>query len=226
MSAVTTARPKSGAAQGVGYNLLAISLALVLIGLALAYAIDAAGRDGRVPAHRTDGGITLARTLGGVELHIPQTWFRNPEQPAEGFAREIELNLVVPLGPAGALRDVDVTLMPRSGVRASAALLDGVYLHMFTEAERDGPQGLIGKPLRPLEGYATETVWYDPISADPFVAKCGDPVAEGRSRCLRAVHLAPGIAAVYAFDADLLANWRQFDDEVHRYLRRIGVAGP
>ncbi len=213
--------------HSVGYNLGAIMLALLLFGLAAAYAIDAASRTSRQPAHRIDNETTLSRTIGGKELQIPLSWFRYAEQRVEGFAKQIDLHFVLPLGADGAARDIEVTLLPRSGVRPSARLLDGVYLHMFEADELSGPPGLIGKPLKATAGYATETVWYDALSADPFVAKCSAPVIEGgESRCLRAVHLAPGIAAVYAFGSDVLGNWRSFDAEVRKLLDRIGVFAP
>lgn len=208
------------------FNLGAIALAVALGALGLAYAIDAASRDAHGPAQSAATEATLTRTLGGRDLHIPSSWFRYAEQRVEGFAKQIDLQFVLPLGPGGAVRTVDVTLLPRSGVRPSEKLLDGVYLHMFEPTEITGPAGLIGKPLKSKEGYAGEAVWYDPISADPFVAKCGEPVAPGTSaRCLRAVHLAPGIAAIYAFSRDLLDNWRTFDAQMEPLFRRIGVFG-
>jgi hypothetical protein len=220
---LSTAKPPR-AESSVAYNLGAITLAVVLGGLALAYAIDAASRDMRHHPHRADSETTLTRTLGGRELEIPLSWFRFAEQRVEGFAKQIDLQLLLPLGPQRAPRLVDVTLLPRSSVRPSEKLLDGVYLHMFGTDELTGPPGLVGKPLRAEGGYAAETVWYDPISADPFVAKCGAPVAPGAEPlCLRTVHLAPGIAAVYAFGADLLPNWRDFDPEMQRRLEEIGI---
>ena len=69
-----------------------------------------------------------------------------------------------------------------------------------------------------------ETIWYDALSADPFVAKCAAPVAEGTAaRCLRTVYLGPGLAAVYAFSADVLENWKRFDPEIRALLTKIGV---
>jgi hypothetical protein len=225
MSAPPAAKTPDG--HSVGYNLGAIMLALLLAGLGAAYAIDAASRATRQPAHRVDSETTLSRTIGGKELQIPLSWFRYAEQRVEGFAKQIDLHFVLPLGADGAAKDVEVTLLPRSAVRPSARLLDGVYLHMFEAGELAGPEGLIGKPLRAGEGYARETVWYDAISADPFVAKCSTPVIEGgESRCLRAVHLAPGIAAVYAFGSDVLGGWRSFDPEMRKLLQRIGVFAP
>jgi hypothetical protein len=224
MSVDSAAKPVRAGAPSVGFNLSAIMLALILGGLALAYAIDAASRDLRRPAHRADSETTLTRTIGGKELTIPLSWFRYAEEQADGFAKQVDLHFTLPLGPNGAAREVEVTLLPRSTVRPSAKLLDGVYLHMFEPTQIEGPVGLVGKPLSGKDGYEGEVVWYDPLSADPFVAKCTPPVAGGaQPSCLRAVHLAPGIAAVYAFSADLLPSWRQFDPEVRNWLDRIGV---
>mgnify|MGYP000557152796 CR=1 FL=1 len=221
---LASAEKSARSEPSVGFNLLAIALAVALVGVALAYAIDAATRESRLPPHRADGETTLTRTIGGKDIEIPLSWFRFAEQRVEGFARQIDLQLLLPLGANGSVRPVEVTLLPRSAVRPSAKLLDGVYLHMFEAAQVDGPPGLIGKPLRAEGGYATETVWYDPISADPFVAKCSAPVAaDAEARCIRMVHLAPGIGAVYAFSEDLLANWRSFDVEMRSRLAQIGV---
>lgn len=204
----------------VGFNLMAITVGAALLALGAAYLIDAAGR---ADSHRDDNGLVLSRTLGGHELQIPAPWFRYEEQAAEGFARQIELRLKLPLGAHGKAETVDVTLLPRSRARPSAALLDGVYLHQFGETqESGGPVGLVGKPLKPTEGYAGEVVWYDALAADPFVAKCSKPVATAADgQCLRTVYLAAGIAAVYAFPEAALGGWRTFDVEMRKRLRQI-----
>lgn len=207
----------------LGFNLMAIAVGAALLGLGAAYLIDAVGKANRSDARRDDEAV-LSRTLGGHELQIPASWFRYEEQAAEGFAKQIELRLNLPLGAQGKVEAVDVTLLPRSRVRPSAALLDGVYLHQFEDAQvSGGPVGLVGKPLKPSEGYEGEVVWYDALAADPFVAKCSKPVATGDGQCLRTVYLAPGIAAVYAFDEAALAGWRAFDVEMGKRLREIGA---
>lgn len=227
MSAPAAAKTHKAQTHSVAYNLGLIALALLLLGVAIAYAVDAAARAARLPPHRTATDAALTRTIGGKELTIPLSWFRYAEQRGEGFAKQVDLRLTLPLGPEGGARDIDVTLLPRSAARPSARLLDGVYVHLFEEGELSGEagiEGLIGKPLKATSGYAAETVWYDPISADPFVAKCSAPVAVGSpGRCLRTVHLAPGLAAVYAFDADVLVHWRDFDPALHALLERIGA---
>lgn len=204
-------------------NLLAIGLGLALLGLAAAYAIDAASRALGEPPHRQDNDTILSRTVGGHELAIPRSWFRHAEDQPEGFSEQIALALQLPLGAAGTTT-VELTLLPASRVRPSARLLDAVYLHQFRSEQLSGPVGLVGKPLRPGGGFDGETVWYDPLSPNPFVAKCSAPVtAEGSSRCLRTIHPSPGIAVITVFDAELLADWRDFDAELENRLDQIGL---
>ena len=205
--------------HSIAFNLGAIALLVALAGLGLAYAIDAAGRAGREALAGS-----VSRTLGGRELSIPAAWLREDAERSAGFAKQVDIGLYLPLGPEAAVREIDITLVPRSRARPSASLLDGVYLHQFMPEQLSGPTGLIGKPLVAAEGYEDETVWYDAISAAPFVAKCIAPVADGQpGRCLRTVYLGPGIAAIYSFDEDVLMNWRRFDPAVQPALKQIGA---
>jgi hypothetical protein len=205
--------------HSVAFNLGAIALVVAVVGLGFAYAIDAAGRSGREALAGT-----VSRTLGGKDLNIPAAWLREDAERSAGFAKQVDIGLHLPLGPKAQPREIDVTLVPRSRVRPSASLLDGVYLHQFMPEQLSGPPGLIGKPLVAAEGYANETVWYDAISAAPFVAKCIAPVAEGEpGRCIRTVYLGSGIAAIYSFDEDVLVNWRQFDPALQPSLKQIGA---
>ena len=95
------------------------------------------------------------------------------DQSGGGFAKEIDLRVTLPLGAKGADAAIDISLMPRSRVRPSASLLDGVYLHQFMPEQLSGPPGLVGKPMMATEGYEGETVWYDPIGQSPFAAILG-----------------------------------------------------
>lgn len=206
-------------APALGFNLGLIALCVGMLGLAVAYGLDAAGRSASVALSGT-----LERTLAGTQLDIPASWLREDALRSDGFAKQVELTLTLPLGEKAAMRNIHVTLLPRSRARPSASLLDGVYLHQFQPEQLSGPPGLIGKPLEPREGFANETVWYDALSAAPFVAKCNAPIAQGvQGQCLRTVYLGPGIAAVYAFDEDILMNWRQFDARIEPLLKQIGA---
>lgn len=212
--------------RGTLYVLGVISLVVALLGLGAAYAIDAASRSARISPHRLDTATILTRSIGGHNLQIPLAWFRNAEGGDANFSKEVSLLFRLPVGPEGAMRSVDVAIVPRSTVRPSARLLDGVYLHVFDDTEVHGPAGLIGKPLKWVEGYSSETVWYDPLSADPFVAKCdGGTAPSGPGECLRIVNLAPGLAAIYRFPADVLESWRTFDAQLGIPLGQIGATG-
>lgn len=210
--------------QNLGFNLAAIAVLMALLGLGAAYLLDDAGRNARTQPHRLDAETTLTRTLGGTDLEIPRSWFRYEEQRIEGFAKEIDLRLELPLADKDKLVEVDITLLPRSRVRPSASLLDGVYLHQFQPDQLSGPPGLVGKPLKPTEGYAHETVWYDALSVEPFVAKCSSAVSEtSGGQCLRTVYLGPGIAAIYTFPEAALMRWREFDPMLGERLKQIGA---
>lgn len=205
------------------YNLLTIAAGLAIVGLGFAYGVDALSRlQHQKPAMGDERKLT--RTMAGKDLEIPASWFRFDEQKVEGFAKQIDLTLALPLGKDGAPARIEVSLVPQSRVRPSASLLDGVYLHQFSSEQLAGPPGLIGKPLTGAGGFENETVWYDPLSANPFVAKCLAPVsADQPARCLRTVVLIKGMAAIYAFDTDILANWRSFDAEMTSRFSQIGV---
>ena len=204
----------------VGFNLVAILIVAALFGLGLAYAIDILGR-GEATAHPVEG--TISRGIGGIELKIPTAFFRNEEDRKEGFADEIELVATLPLGVDGRQVPIEVTLLPRSRARPSAILLDGVYIHQFEKDQLSGPPGLVGKPLVPAEGFEGETVWYDALSADPFVAKCLAPVVpEEPTQCLRTV-VYGNVAVVYRFREDVLMNWRQFDGAAEGWLAEMGI---
>ncbi|MEO6395877.1 MAG: hypothetical protein ABIO40_08200 [Devosia sp.] len=209
------------APHSVPYNLGVLALGAGLVGLALAYGIDAAVR---TAPNAGNGETVVARSLGGRELTIPISWLRAETDPTAGFAKQIDLTLTLPLGPNGAPEAIAVTLLPRSQVRPSSSLLDGVYLHQFMPEQLSGPPGLIGKPLVAEDGYADETVWYDPISSNPFVAKCIAPVSgETVSRCVRSVYLGAGVAAIYDFQIDALQGWRGFDAAIREPMGRIGA---
>ena len=214
--------PSRQSGPSVWYNLATILLILLLAGIGAAYIIDGLGRYARTATGAS--GETLSRAIGGSTLTIPREWFRYEEQEAEGFAKQIDLRLQLPLGDNGEAATVDITLVPRSRVRPSASLLDGVYLHQFASEQYANVPGLVGKPLRPEDGYAGEIVWYDPVSPAPFVAKCSAPVDAGAPQtCLRMVYLGPGMAAIYGFSASVLPHWRQFDPIIDERLKQIGA---
>jgi hypothetical protein len=212
------ATSKSAHASTMVQNLLGIGLGVMLAALGAAYLVDRLGNSdtARVPA--IDDGSVIMQTVGGRELTVPESWFRFGEQMQSGFVSQVDLTVRLPLGR------VDVTLLPRSRAKTSSELLDTVYVHQFKPGQASGVPGLVGQRLEDRDGYKGETVWYDALAPRPFVAKCMASVSPGApDKCIRTVHLASGLAAVYSFEEGLLAGWREFDAEMARWLDRIGA---
>jgi len=209
--------------RNVGFNLAAIVLVVTLVGIGIAYKIDDWSRDSqKLPMLRT-AGPTISKVIGGHQLFVPPAWFRTADQRREEFSERIDLIFALPLGPNGRVSEIEVTLLPLSRVRSSALLLDAVYLHQFLPEQVEGPVGLVGKPLKSAEGFQNETVWYDPLSVEPFVAKCIAPITNGASgTCVRTVPLNDKIAATYIFDISIINEWKRFDAEAATWLNRIG----
>lgn len=210
--------------HSVGSTLIAIALGIAMTGLAAAYGFSTFRTAWLAHAAAQADATTVSRTLIGRQLTIPAGWLHDTALGSGTFASRIEIAIRLPLGRTGAETPVEVTLLPLSQARPSAGLLDGVYLHQFMPNELAGPPGLVGKPLYGSDGYEGETVWYDALSPNPFVAKCAPaPVAGRPAQCLRTVALPGGIAAVYGFDSGALYSWRKFDTVMANVLTRIGA---
>ncbi len=208
----------------LAYNLAGIALIVLLAAVGVAYLIDQTARNAQRPLPSLLDADPITQTVAGRELHIPTAWFRFGESITPGFVSQVDLVFALPLIAGQQPTLVEVTLISRGGARASSALLDAVYLHQFAEDSVGGIPGLVGKPLLAADGYADETVWYDPLSPAPFVAKCAAAPDPSRSdRCLRTIHLPTGLAAILSFDAEALVAWRQFDAELAQWLGKIGA---
>jgi hypothetical protein len=224
MSSQSAPAGRHSGQSSLAYNLAGIAVLVLLLAVGVAYLVDELGRASRVPVPSLDDTQPISQTISGRELSIPTAWFRYGEQIRNGFTNQIDLRILYAPEGADIALPIDITLLPRSRARASARLLDGVYLHQFTEETLSGVSGLVGKPMLSSNGYAGESVWYDALSPDPFVAKCVEPVAtDGVAQCVRTVYLPSGIAAIYTFDATALQSWRQFDTEMERWLGHIGA---
>ena len=217
-----TARPPAAKESGYLTNLLAMTIVLALVAIAVAYGIDAAGRTTR--EHQARAALaTVPVNVSGVALTVPTAWLRFPEQPNSAFSDRLDLAMDLELAD-GLPLPITISLVPKARARASSALLDTVFLKHFSAEERHGVPGLIGKPLTGSESYASETVWYDPIRQDPFTAKCTTPVGEDDTdTCLRTLRLESGLSAIIGFSEAGLARWRQFDAPLADLFARIGA---
>jgi hypothetical protein len=224
MSSQSASALRHAAPAALGYNLAGIAVLVLLLAVGAAYLIDDLSRSSRAAGPSLDDTDPVTQTISGRELAIPAAWFRYGEQIRDGFTNQIDLRVLFAIDETQEGLPVDITLLPRSSARASSSLLDRVYLHQFDDRTLGGVPGLVGKPMLASNGYTGESVWYDALSPDPFVAKCVEPVAaEGAAQCVRTVYLPSGIAAIYTFDATLLQSWRRFDTEMQRWLGPIGA---
>lgn len=205
-------------------NLLVLCLIVTFATIGAAYFIDFSVRQLETQKDGLDTEFRLEKIVAGQKLSVPQSWLTYPDQTNEGFVERLDLTLPVEFSQVMAANTVNVTFFPRSRLKLSANLLDSVYLHSFTQTRPKGPSGLIGKGLAQEAGYRGETVWFDPISANPFVAKCdSSETAISTPKCLRTVELSSGIGMTMVFDANFLALWREIDPTINDALQILGA---
>lgn len=217
---------KTAAHRDVLTNLVMLALIVVLVALGAAYGIDALSRASASSAADDRPELRVPVNVAGVALEVPETAIRSGHQPGSAFADRLDLRITLSLAEDTAI-PLDLTLVPKARARASAALLDSVYLSHFTAEEKRGVPGLIGKPLKGGDGYDGETVWYDPISIDPFTAKCAPPIAEGYDGdCMQVLVLDSGLSAILGFPEAALKHWRLFDAPLLAVLKDLGAGTP
>ncbi|QJR18399.1 hypothetical protein [Pelagibacterium halotolerans] len=223
MNSPSATRQNAAPARTAGaalYTVVAIGLIVAMAGLGAAYGVRnwLEASTGQQTSPELSASHII--TIGAQRYVMPAELLTDPIQRRDGFAERMDLSLALPLGENGKLSEVAITIMPRGRMRASAALLDSVYLHQFASDQLSGVPGLVGKPLELDAGTNGETVWYDPLSANPFVAKCMTPVTmtTGDRTCLRVLTLSDRNTAVIAFEPAALDNWRSFDARIEEAL--------
>ncbi len=206
------------------FNLAALALFMMLAGLGAAYLIQAASGPEKLRAPSVFTQPLVQKDIAGTLLNVPSDWLFAPTQSEAQEVEFLDLRLFVPLLPQTPPAKVGLRLAAPHLTRPSAGLLDSVYALHFSPAQLSGPPGLIGKPLRKEDGFDNETVWYDPVSPAPFVAKCIDLApSDDTPDCIRTVLLPSGLSVTYQFNSGLLDSWRTFDQTLAPYLEQIGA---
>lgn len=204
------------------FNLAAVTLILLMGGLGIAYLLDAYGKPVPLLGVSLFEGPFVSINLKGTQLDIPQAWQNPATSNHEEDVPFIDLQLVMKFQPEASLTQVKIHLLPIGNSMPSATVLDSVYALRFSQQQLSEYAGLIGKPLKPEEGFKNETVWYDPISTNPFVAKCMDlGMLIPAENCLRTVQISPRFTATYQFSSDQLPFWRDFDAVMIQNLGKI-----
>jgi hypothetical protein len=220
LSAANRATAPAHTASSALYTVVIVCLIVAMTGLGAAYGLRAWLGATAIGEATPELSASHMISIGAQRYVMPAALLADPNQRRDGFAERMDFTLALPLGENGQLSEVAITIMPRGRTRTSAALLDSVYLHQFAPTQLSGVRGLVGKPLELDAGTTGETVWYDPLTTNPFVAKCMTPVAMtlGDRTCLRVLALSDRNTAIVAFDPVVLDNWRGFDAGIEAAL--------
>lgn len=209
--------------QNVIMNTLFLMALLSIIGLGIIYAIEAlkpekATIDPNYVAEKR------ALTLGFGEIFVPQNWIASSIDDEQ---RALEnLSLLIPVQLQDQVAEVPVDLVPASRTTPSAYLLDALYIHRFSSDPAQYAHGLVGRTLKDGEGYENESVWYDPLRPQPFVAKCVAPLDETvqTPNCLETKLVTKRVAAVIKFPEQYLPQWKAFDAQMRAKLELMTKA--
>lgn len=153
----------------------------------------------RFPAERRDGAIDRVNLL----LHWPDL---------DGFSKANadtfrDTNTGAPL--------VFVTIFAKDANYGTTGWLDRIYTRYFSDHAWAGPNGLVGVKLTEESGYAGEDLFFEPESAEPFVARCmTDGQPELAATCLREILIDDNLIARYRFDKALLGDWEKMDPAI------------
>jgi len=209
---------KKNSLQG---NVLILCIFLSLAGLALVYALDYFEQTNAQFDSTADEQIEF--TIAASRLKAPKSWVIsafNPEKTVLN-ALQLKLDLIVEMQSTSVI----VTLLPASRAAPSAYLLDSLYIHNFAPGRTEQMFGLVVKKLKNEAGFEDEIVWYDALSANPFVAKCLEEktVIEDAKNCITTVLVNKRVSALIQFEKSILPHWRPFAVALDRQLAELNA---
>jgi hypothetical protein len=191
-----------------------------------------------------DGDDTVPRpvtvTISGEPLVISSDRIRFADQRRGGALPRVDLAVLWPdmVGRTATNRDafalprpetpvLQIAIEPNSTALDSAARLASVYLRYFAADPPDESlappvDGLVARRFVASSPYADETLYFEPGSVHPFVARCF-PRAEGDQRrlCLTEIGFGKSLVAAIRFPPALLADWRHLQDACRSLLDGI-----
>lgn len=209
--------------QSVVMNTLFLMALLSILGLGIIYAIDALEPE----KERVDPNFIAEKrqvTLGFGEVYVPQNWLASTLDDTQRALESLEL--LIPIQLETEVAEINVDLVPASRTTPSAYLLDALYIHRFSSDPATYQYGLVGRRLKDGEGYKNESVWYDPLRPQPFVAKCVEPLAEEfkAPNCLETKLVNKRVAAIIKFPEQYLPQWKEFDAQMRAKLKILTKA--
>ncbi|MCF4098732.1 hypothetical protein [Maritalea mediterranea] len=198
-------------------NSLFLMALLSIVGLGIIYGLEALEPE-KTEIDPDFVGEKQQVALGFGEVFVPNNWLVAPM--GEGQHAVETLQLLIPIQLETKVVEVPVDLVPASRTTPSAYLLDALYIHRFASEPARYENGLVGRKLKDGEGYQNESVWYDPLRPQPFVAKCVEPVDESVEvpNCLETKLVTRRVAAMIKFPAQYLPQWKMFDAQMRAKL--------
>jgi len=209
----------------MAFNLAALALILLMAGLGIAYWLNGYAATRTQIAPSVYEAPLITKTLANTSLQIPQAWLNILTQNSQKNVQVIDLTLKISIADQKEPIPINLRISEAIQAEPSAYLLDSVYVLRFSEAQIGDIKGLVGKPLKAQDGYESETVWYEPISDNPFVTKCIDLEGAGSAlNCLRTIRINSQLSATYQFAQNQLEYWHLLDDAIIPLLRQVGIS--
>ena len=191
-------------------------MAVALVGLVFVYASDLLTNKSGNNSAANSGSYKI--TIAAKPIVVPKAWTTSTINTDDEVLSNVEL--AIPMNVSNDETALHISLLPSAKAAPSAYLLDSLYIHNFEEGAPKQAYGLIVKSLKPQAGYEDETIWYDAISANPFVAKCleeklGD---DTQTNCITTMLVNKRVSALIRFDGDLLPYWKGLHAELTKLL--------
>ncbi len=201
-------------------NTMFLMALLSIVGLGIIYGIEAL-EPGKPALDPNFVGQKRQITLGFGEIYVPENWLASTLSEPNRALESLEL--LVPIRLKDEVAQINVDLVPASRTTPSAYLLDALYIHRFSSDPAIYQNGLVGRQLKDGEGYKNESVWYDPLRPQPFVAKCVEPLAEEfkAPNCLETKLVDKRVAAIIKFPEQYLPQWKEFDAQMRAKLKLL-----
>lgn len=207
------------AKNGLGTNILILMIGLSLLGLATVYALDFL--ETRSDNQQQVDNRVVEFSISATKMQVPSAWISSEFSNNQPVVNLLQLN--IPIEIENFSFEVKTTLLPAARAAPSAYLLDSLYIHNFAPGPSEQQYGLVVKKLRNEAGFEDEKVWYDALSANPFVAKCLTEKTTDKSakNCITTILVNKRVSALIQFEESLLPYWRPFMVALERRLASL-----
>lgn len=194
--------------NGIKTNVLILCIFLSLLGLFVVYTMDFL--ENTEPQSPQSTLEKAEVTIAASKMLVPVSWIVSELNPEQTILNLLQLQLPVTI--ENRQHSINVTLLPVSRAAPSAYLLDSLYIHNFAPGPSEQYYGLVVKKLKNDAGFEDEAIWYDALSANPFVAKCLDETtaSENAKNCITTILINKRVSALIQFEKSMLPVWRQF----------------